>query len=50
LFATGLASGSQTTGLWVTSGMRFYLQDASSGTTTSVDNTRAWAEVDTQQQ
>jgi len=41
LFAAGGATGSATTGPWVTNGMTFYLQDASQGTSTSAANTMA---------
>jgi hypothetical protein len=50
VFAVGLASGSSTTGLWVTNGTRFYLQDATKGNATAASNTLAWVEVDTTQQ
>jgi uncharacterized protein (TIGR03437 family) len=41
LFAAGGATGSATTGPWVTNGMTFFLQDATQGTTTSSANTLA---------
>jgi hypothetical protein len=39
LFSSGGATGSGTTGNWVTNGTVFYLQDATKGTTTSPANT-----------
>lgn len=45
LFATGTGLGSQQTGVWVTDGMTFYLQDASQGTSTSSSNTLAFVTV-----
>ncbi len=48
LFAQAGASGSASSGNWITDGMRFYLQDTSSGTSTSADNTLAIATVDLQ--
>lgn len=41
LFAGGSGLGSQQTGVWVTDGTTFYLQDASNGTPTSPANTLA---------
>lgn len=43
LFASGFTGGEQTTGLWVTNGMVFYLQDTSNGNGTSSANTIATA-------
>ena len=48
LFAQAGASSSAPSGEWITDGMRFYLQDTSSGTSTSPDNTLAVATVDLQ--
>ncbi len=41
LFAAGGPSGSSETGLWVTSGMTFYLQDVSNGSPLTAANTLA---------
>ena len=41
LFATGLSSGTATTGNWVANGMIFYLQDSSKGNGGSASNTIA---------
>ncbi|MGH9624169.1 MAG: hypothetical protein ACRD4G_07500, partial [Bryobacteraceae bacterium] len=41
LFASGLNTGSATTGSWVTSGMTFFLQNAGNGNPTSYSNTLA---------
>jgi hypothetical protein len=41
LFAGGGSIGSAQTGLWVTNGMTFYLQDTSGGKTLTADNTVA---------
>ncbi len=48
LFAQAGAFGSAASGNWISDGMRFYLQDATSGTSTSADNTLAVATVDLQ--
>ncbi len=48
LFAQGSAASSASSGKWITDGMRFYLQDTSSGTSTSPNNTLAVATVDLQ--
>lgn len=45
LFAQGGAAGSASSGNWITDGMRFYLHDTSSGTSTSPNNTLAVATV-----
>lgn len=41
LFASGDSTGSATTGTWVTTGMTFFLQDATNGNTTSYTHTLA---------
>ncbi|MGA7413126.1 MAG: hypothetical protein WBW33_21800 [Bryobacteraceae bacterium] len=48
LFAQAGASGSAASGTWITDGMRFYLQDTSTGTSTSPSDTLAVATVDLQ--
>ncbi|HEX4229519.1 MAG TPA: hypothetical protein VHZ07_12680 [Bryobacteraceae bacterium] len=50
LFVTGGSQGAATTGLWVTDGMTFYLQDATNGNSTSSSNTLAVATVHIQNQ
>ena len=39
LFAAGTSTGSATTGAWVTNGLTFYLQDATTGNSTSPNST-----------
>jgi hypothetical protein len=39
LFAAGTSTGSATTGPWITDGLTFYLQDASTGNSTSPTST-----------
>ncbi|MBV9084854.1 MAG: hypothetical protein JOZ62_19420, partial [Acidobacteriaceae bacterium] len=48
LFSAGGSTGSATTGVWVTDGTVFYLQNASSGTATSSANTVATITVQVQ--
>jgi len=48
LFAEAEGSGFVSSGHWITDGMRFYLQDTSTGTSTSPSNTLAVATVDLQ--